>query len=186
MIWRNLLLMEIVCWVYKLLYTHTNPGYPFLPRRGSSLLVICGSLLVYGPGVVKHSVGGYTGLVVPIGFGYVLGRWYLLLEIRYQQKGRSIWDGYNWASLRWCIVLGEPRAVRNTTRSLLIFPRVVLGGGCGLLERNATSLLHLMTPHELFSFGVMGMHDGESSSGALPLHLFFFYCNGQRYVHTLA
>jgi hypothetical protein len=93
-------MLEIVGWVDDLLFTHTHPVCPFLPRRGSSLLVICGSLLVYGPEVVKHSVGGYTGLVVPIGFGYVLGRWYLLLEIRYQQKGRSIWDGYNWASLR--------------------------------------------------------------------------------------
>ena len=137
--------------------------YVLLPRRSSSLLAICRSLLVYGPGVVKHSVGGYTELVVygsklfikdmvhsvftltvnkrvkpkdlvPIGFSYVLGRWYLLLEIRYQQKGRSIWDGYNWASFRWCIVLGEPTAVRNTTRSLLIFPRVVLGGGVVFLS----------------------------------------------------
>jgi hypothetical protein len=106
-------MIEIVGWVDDLLLTRTYPVCPFLPRRGSSLLVICGSLLVYGPGVVKHSVGGYTGLVVPIGFGYVLGRWYRLLEIRYQQKGRSIWDGYNWASFRLCIVLGEPRVVRN-------------------------------------------------------------------------
>ena len=109
--------MEIVCWVDDLLLTHTHPVCPFLPRRGSSLLVICGSLLVYGPEVVKHSVGGYTGLVVPIGFGYMLGRWYLLLEIRYQQKGRSIWDGWNghhlddvlcWVNLRPFGILHVP------------------------------------------------------------------------------
>lgn len=178
-------MMEIVCWVDDLLLTHTHPVCPFLPRRGSSLLVICGSLLAYGPGVVKHSVGGYTGLVVPIGFGYMLGRWYLLLEIRYQQKGWPIWDGCNghhsddvlcWVNLRPFGILHVP---------WLIFPRVVLGGGCGFLERDATSLSQLITPHELFGFGVMGMNDGESSSGALPLPL-FFYCNGQRYVHTLS
>ena len=133
-------MIEIVGWVDDLLLTRTYPVCPFLPRRGSSLLVICGSLLVYGPGVVKHSVGGYTGLVVPIGFGYVLGRWYLLLEIRYQQKGspsgmdvvgHHLDDVLCWVNLRPFGILHVP---------LLIFPRVVLGGGCGFLERDATSL----------------------------------------------
>jgi len=66
-VWRNLLLMEVACWVYDLLHTHTNPVCPFLPRRGSSLLVICGSLLVIKPGVVKHSVGGYAGYWYQLG-----------------------------------------------------------------------------------------------------------------------
>ena len=83
-----------------------------------------------------------------------------------------------WVNLRPFGILHVP---------LLIFPRVVLGGGCVVfLERDATSILQLITPHELFGFGVMGMHVGESSSGALPLPLFFFYCNGQRYEHTLS
>jgi len=93
MIRRNLLLMEIVCWVYELLYTHTNPGYPFLPRRGSSLLVICGSLLVLTPGVVKHSVGGYAGYWYQLGLVmfWVDGTFYYRLDI--SKRGSAIWDG---------------------------------------------------------------------------------------------
>jgi hypothetical protein len=82
---------------------------------------------------------GICRIRVPIGFGYVLGRWYLLLEIRYQQKGRSIWDGCihgNHSDDVLCWVNLGPFGILHVP--LLIFPRVVLGGGCGFLD--ATSL----------------------------------------------